>query len=64
MPPPRPESLGVYAFALAIRGWLRQVHIHSAYYKYIARMLQNAAHTSRGTGDGSERELANNDIDV
>ena len=51
--PPRPPTLQLYAFALAIRGWLRQVHIHSAYYKYIVRMLLTAAASSRGGGDGT-----------
>ena len=49
----RPATLQLYAFALAIRGWLRQVHIHSAYYKYIVRMMQSAAATSRGGGGGT-----------
>ena len=48
--PPGPPTLQLYAFALAIRGWLRQVHIHCSYYKYIARMLQSSAATRRGAG--------------
>ena len=35
----RPRTLGVYSFTLAIRSWLRQVHIHSAYYKWLQREL-------------------------
>ena len=30
----RPKNMGSLAFALAIRGWLRQLHIHSASYKH------------------------------
>ena len=30
----RPKTMGSLAFALAIRGWLRQLHIHSATYKH------------------------------
>ena len=55
---PRPESLGLLSFALAIRGWLRQVHIHCAYYKYISQMLLSTASSSRGAGDGTDRDLA------
>ena len=38
----------------AIRGWLRQLHIHSGFYRYYSEMQQNAAGSSRGDGD---REL-------
>ena len=55
---PRPQTLHLYSFVLAIRGWLRQIHIHSSFYKWMARQQQTAAASSRGAGEGTERELA------
>ena len=48
------DGLGACALVLAIRGWLRQVHTHSPYYKYMARRVAQCV-SIRGGGD---RELA------
>ena len=53
-----PKFIGVLAFALAIRGWLRQIHIHSAYYKSVSHLQQTiASNPSRGPA-GDENQLA------
>ena len=54
---PNPRSLGVCAFALAIRGWLRQVDVHAAYYRYMSRLKRTAAASASG-GSGTDSELA------
>ena len=38
---PSPKWIGVSAYALAIRGWLRQVHIHSSFYRYIENITRS-----------------------
>ena len=43
----RPKTMGSLAFALAIRGWLRQLHIHSATYKHGANRGGSLALTQR-----------------
>ena len=53
-----PQFIGVLSFALAIRGWLRQVHLHSAYYKSVTHMQQSiAGNPSRGPA-GEDHQLA------
>ena len=47
----QPATLGVCAFALAIRGWLRQIQIHSACYTYIQRR-RNVIHDVIGPSAG------------
>ena len=51
----RSTYIGVLAMNFAIRGWLRQAHIHNGFYKYFLEMQHSAAASSRGDG---ERELA------
>ena len=55
---PSPEKIWIFAMAMAIRGWLRQVQIHGAYYKHMQTMQGSAyVSTSASRGDG-DRALA------
>ena len=55
---PRLPILDVVPFILAIRGWLRQIHLHSAYYKYMNALEEAAKKNNPGGRENlTERHL-------
>jgi hypothetical protein len=55
-PESKPETrvaINVYEFAMAFHGWMRQIHIHSAFYNYVAQVASSVPRRA-GSDNGAE----------